>query len=82
MPGSLKIPREFKELAQPRAGEQLVTPGRIAAGAALALAALTAPTVARIGLFKYFQTVLSQSASMRTMMTPRPIVSRGLLDRR
>src|SRR5438034_2352987 len=66
----------------PRAGEQLVTPGRIAAGAALAPAALTAPTVARIALFKYFQTVLSQSASMRTMMRPRPIVSRGLLDRR
>src|SRR6266581_4481225 len=36
--------------------DELITTGRIAAGAALVLAALTAPTVARIGLFKYFQT--------------------------
>ena len=42
---------------------ELITTGRIAAGAALVLAALTAPTVARIGLFKYFQTGVTYMAT-------------------
>jgi SSS family solute:Na+ symporter len=42
---------------------ELITIGRIAAGAALVLAALTAPTVARIGLFKYFQTGVTYMAT-------------------
>jgi SSS family solute:Na+ symporter len=42
---------------------ELITTGRIAAGAALVLAALTAPIVAQIGLFKYFQTGVTYMAT-------------------
>jgi SSS family solute:Na+ symporter len=41
----------------------LVRTGRLAAGAALALSALAAPAVARIGLFRYFQTGVTYMAT-------------------
>src|SRR4030095_13000794 len=42
---------------------ELIASGRIAAGAAMVLAALTTPTVADIGLFKYFQTGVTYIAT-------------------
>ncbi|MBM4435672.1 MAG: sodium/solute symporter [Actinobacteria bacterium] len=42
---------------------ELITVGRIAAGVALALSAAVAPLVARIGLFKYFQTGVTYMAT-------------------
>jgi SSS family solute:Na+ symporter len=42
---------------------ELIATGRITAGAALALAAFTAPVVAQIGLFKYFQTGVTYMAT-------------------
>ena len=54
----------YRRFWRPKAGDaELITTGRIAAGAALALAALTAPTVAQIGLFKYFQTGVTYMAT-------------------
>ena len=54
----------YRRFWRANAGDaELITAGRIAAGAALVLAALTAPTVARIGLFKYFQTGVTYMAT-------------------
>jgi solute:Na+ symporter, SSS family len=54
----------YRRFWRQKAGDaELITIGRIAAGAALVLAALTAPTVARIGLFKYFQTGVTYMAT-------------------
>src|SRR5437867_7629128 len=54
----------YRRFWRANAGDaELITTGRIAAGAALVLAALTAPTVARIGLFKYFQTGVTYMAT-------------------
>ncbi|MBE3123257.1 MAG: sodium/solute symporter, partial [Planctomycetes bacterium] len=54
----------YRRFWRPKASDaELITTGRIAAGAALVLAALAAPTVARIGLFKYFQTGVTYMAT-------------------
>jgi SSS family solute:Na+ symporter len=54
----------YRRFWRKQAGDaELIITGRIAAGAALVLAALTAPTVARIGLFKYFQTGVTYMAT-------------------
>jgi SSS family solute:Na+ symporter len=45
------------------ADAELITTGRIASGAALALSALVAPVVERVGLFKYFQTGITYMAT-------------------
>ena len=45
------------------ADAELITVGRVSAGAALALAALVAPVIAKIGLFKYFQTGVTYMAT-------------------
>ena len=58
---SLDVYRRF--LRKEAGDAELITTGRIAAGAALALAALTAPMVAKIGLFKYFQTGVTYMAT-------------------
>ncbi|MFO1497762.1 MAG: sodium/solute symporter [Verrucomicrobiota bacterium] len=42
---------------------ELITVGRLAAGAALGLAAFVAPAVARVGLFKYFQSGVTYMAT-------------------
>jgi SSS family solute:Na+ symporter len=54
----------YRRFWRANAGDaELITTGRIAAGAALVLAALTAPAVARVGLFKYFQTGVTYMAT-------------------
>jgi len=54
----------YRRFWRKNAGDaELITTGRVAAGAALALAALVAPAVARIGLFKYFQTGVTYMAT-------------------
>ncbi len=54
----------YRRFWRERAGDaELITTGRIAAGAALVLSALVAPTVASIGLFKYFQTGVTYMAT-------------------
>ncbi len=58
---SLDVYRRFWR--QHATDAELITVGRIAAGAALALAAAVAPVVARIGLFKYFQTGVTYMAT-------------------
>ncbi|MCI0538498.1 MAG: sodium/solute symporter [Verrucomicrobiales bacterium] len=58
---SLDVYRRFWR--QHAAAAELITTGRIAAAAALALSAAVAPVVARIGLFKYFQTGVTYMAT-------------------
>src|SRR5262249_8736060 len=58
---SLDIYRRFWR--QHAADAELITTGRIAAAAALALSAAVAPVVARIGLFRYFQTGITYMAT-------------------
>jgi len=45
------------------ADRQLILAGRIASGAALVLACLASPLVARVGIFKYFQTGVTYMAT-------------------
>src|SRR6185436_14122496 len=54
----------YRRFWRKNAGDaELITTGRIAAGAALALSAFVAPVVAHIGLFKYFQTGVTYMAT-------------------
>src|SRR6185436_15743968 len=54
----------YRRFWRKNAGDaELITTGRIAAGAALALSAFVAPVVARIGLFRYFQTGVTYMAT-------------------
>lgn len=58
---SLDVYRRFWR--KQAADKELITVGRIAGGAALILAAFVAPAVARIGLFKYFQSGVTYMAT-------------------
>lgn len=54
----------YRRFWRKNAGDaELITTGRIAAGAALLLAAVVAPMVAKVGLFKYFQTGVTYMAT-------------------
>ena len=54
----------YRRFWRPTAGDgELITTGRIAAGAAMVVAALVAPVVASIGLFKYFQVGVTYMAT-------------------
>jgi SSS family solute:Na+ symporter len=54
----------YRPLFRPQAQDrQLILAGRIASGVALALACLAAPLVARVGIFKYFQTGVTYMAT-------------------
>lgn len=58
---SLDVYRRFwRPQAQDR---ELITAGRMASGAALVLASCVAPAVARVGLFKYFQSGVTYMAT-------------------
>ncbi len=68
----------YRRFWRPRAADaELIRVGRVAAGAALILAAVAAPVVARVGLFQYFQTGITY------MATPFiSVILAGLLWRR
>ncbi|MCC6231198.1 MAG: sodium/solute symporter [Verrucomicrobiales bacterium] len=54
----------YRRFWRPQAGDaELITTGRLAAGAALLFAALIAPAVAQVGLFQYFQTGVTYMAT-------------------
>ena len=54
----------YRRLFRPQAEDRhLILAGRIASGAALVLAGLAAPLVARVGIFKYFQTGVTYMAT-------------------
>jgi SSS family solute:Na+ symporter len=54
----------YARLWRPQAGHrELITTGRIVGGAALLISATLAPLVAKIGLFKYFQTGVTYMAT-------------------
>jgi SSS family solute:Na+ symporter len=54
----------YRRAFRPHAADrELIRAGRIAAGAALALACLAAPLVARVGIFRYFQTGVTYMAT-------------------
>jgi solute:Na+ symporter, SSS family len=54
----------YRRFWRPHAGDgELITTGRLAAGAALAVAALIAPVIGTVGLFKYFQTGITYMAT-------------------
>ena len=54
----------YRRLLCPNAGDrQLILAGRMASGAALILACLASPLVARVGIFKYFQTGVTYMAT-------------------
>jgi len=54
----------YRRLIRPNAEDRhLILAGRIASGTALCLACLAAPLVARVGIFKYFQTGVTYMAT-------------------
>src|SRR5262249_18714664 len=54
----------YRRFWRQNAGDaELITTGRIVSGVALALSAFVAPVVARIGLFRYFQTGVTYMAT-------------------
>ena len=54
----------YKRFIRTNAGDaELITTGRIAAGCALVVAAIMAPWIANIGLFRYFQTGITYMAT-------------------
>jgi len=54
----------YRRFWRKEAGDaELIRTGRVAAGAALALAAIVAPAIAHIGLFKFFQTGVTYMAT-------------------
>jgi SSS family solute:Na+ symporter len=58
---SLDVYRRF--LRKKASDGELIATGRIAAGAALVIAALIAPSIAEVGLFRYFQTGITYMAT-------------------
>jgi len=54
----------YGRLVHKRASDaELIAAGRVAAGAALVVAALIAPSIAKVGLFRYFQTGVTYMAT-------------------